>query len=109
MDDVNILHFTRQETAGGVRLIGEGEIDAHSVTLLRAAATGAMAAGAGRIELDLDEITFIDSSGLRALAEARSQARRRGVQLWITQVSPPVRRILEISGMLDELTGAPQR
>jgi anti-sigma B factor antagonist len=102
-DDDNLLRFARQGSGNHVRLVGDGEIDAHSVSVLRAVAEDAIGSGAERIDLDLERVTFIDSSGLRALAEAHSAAEARGSTLTIVELSGPVRRILEISGMLDAL------
>jgi anti-anti-sigma factor len=112
MDDnnaVNILQVESDETGHGARLTGSGEIDAYSVTVLRDAIESALRGTAERIELDLSRVTFIDSSALRALAEARVRADQIGRSLWISELSAPVRRILEISGMLDELTRAPSQ
>lgn len=103
----NILQFASDQTEQGVRLTGVGEIDAHSVTVLCDAVDSALHGAAERVELDLADVTFIDSSALRALARARARASELGRPLWISQLSGPVRRILEISGMLDELTRAP--
>jgi anti-sigma B factor antagonist len=104
-DDANILRFSRQDDGRVVRLIGDGEIDAYSVSVLRSIAEEAINSRAERIEVDLALVTFIDSSGLRALADAHTTARARGTPLTIVELSAPVRRILEISGMLGELTG----
>lgn len=105
-DDDNLLRFAREGSASHVRLIGDGEIDAHSVSVLRAVAEDAIGSGAEHIDIDLARVTFIDSSGLRALAEAHAAAEARGSTLTIVELSGPVRRILEISGMLDELAGS---
>lgn len=52
-------------------------------------------AGAGVI-VDLSAVTFIDSSGLRALIEARNQ-----VELTLSGVPESVQRVLEITGLHD--------
>jgi anti-sigma B factor antagonist len=91
-------------TDRSVVLRGHGEIDAQSAGLLRSAARAAVDGGARHIELELAGVSFLDSSGLRTLSEVRDAASERGATLRIVSLSLPVRRILEISGVLDELT-----
>jgi len=52
----------------------------------------------GRLILDVGEITFIDSSGLRALVQLSSQM-NGSAPLTLSQVSPSVRRLLDIVGL----------
>jgi len=48
--------------------------------------------------LDVGEITFIDSSGLRALLHL-SQQMNGSAPLVLSQVSPSVRRLLDVVGL----------
>jgi anti-anti-sigma factor len=104
LHDGNLLRFTRNDDLGRIVLVGEGEIDVHTVAILRDAADDAIVAGAPRIDMDLARVTFSDSAGVRGLAEARVAAEARGIRLTIVDLSPPVRRILEISGLYELLT-----
>jgi anti-anti-sigma factor len=56
----------------------------------------------GPTVIDCHAVEFIDSSGLRALLEARRRADRDGDQLILRQPSEVVRRILKITAT-DEL------
>jgi anti-sigma B factor antagonist len=51
------------------------------------------------ILVDLREIEFMDSIGLRSLVAAHRQAQRRGVPLWVVRGGPPVARILRLTGL----------
>jgi anti-anti-sigma factor len=54
----------------------------------------------GPVVIDLRGLSFLDSSGLRVLIAADSYARGHGWDLRILlQVSSPVRRTLEVSGL----------
>src|SRR3954465_10472419 len=53
------------------------------------------------VAVDLREVAFIDSTGLGALLAARDRARQLGVDLTITSVSDPVRRVLAGTGLGD--------
>ena len=55
------------------------------------------------IEIDLSEVTFMDSAGIHCLLEFRKRAERYGPRLVVTHPSPPVRRVLEVSGLMSLL------
>jgi anti-sigma B factor antagonist len=56
------------------------------------------------VVVDLHRVTFMDSSGLNALAQARRRAERSGIRLVVTGAASIVRQALEITG-LGELLG----
>ena len=56
------------------------------------------------IVIDLGDVLFIDSSGLRSLLGASRRARTRGSEVLLRAVGPEVRRILDITGTADEFT-----
>jgi anti-anti-sigma factor len=77
-------------------LVLTGELDLSTAAVLLAAVRGA-AAGRGDVVLDLRSVTFMDSRGMLALLEAQRQLRGRDRELRLAAVSPPVRRVLEIT------------
>ena len=56
-----------------------------------------------RVVVDLGSLDFIDSTGIRALLEVHKAAQREGVELTLLPGSPPVQRVFEVAGLLDEL------
>jgi anti-sigma B factor antagonist len=54
------------------------------------------------IVLDLDDVDFIDSSGLRTLLTATRRASERGTVVRLRNVGTTVRRMLEITGTADQ-------
>jgi anti-sigma B factor antagonist len=54
-------------------------------------------AGPDTVVLDLRALTFLDSTGLRALLRARERGRREGWQLALTPVQPTVERVFELT------------
>jgi anti-sigma B factor antagonist len=48
--------------------------------------------------IDVGELNFCDSSGLRALLEIRNRCQRVGTNLRLTNVPANIRRILELTG-----------
>ena len=59
--------------------------------------------GTERRVLDLRDVTFMDSSGLRLILSANAAARREGWALQIVPGPPAVQRVFEICGVRDEL------
>lgn len=56
-----------------------------------------------RIVVDLRGLTFLDSTGLRALLGADTRARKAGRRLTIVQGPDAVRRVFEITGLEERL------
>jgi len=76
-----------------------GELDIATTPELERALTDATADSVETIVLDLRELSFMDSTGLRALAQANSRADERGVALSIIRGPRQIERVLEISGL----------
>lgn len=53
----------------------------------------------GDVALDLDGVTFIDSSGLRVIAGAASAAEAEGRRCTVVAASPAVERIFAMTGL----------
>jgi len=79
-------------------VVARGEFDAASAPELRAAVTEALADGVG-VVLDLGAVGFIDSSGLRVVAEAVRLAKADGHPVSVSAMSDAVRRVFELTGV----------
>ena len=53
--------------------------------------------------LDLAEVTFIDSTGLGALMDARCESDRNGWEFSVRHPSAAVRRVIELAGVAQML------
>jgi anti-anti-sigma factor len=85
-----------------------GELDLPNAPLLDRALEQSEVLGASSVVLDLKELRFLDSSGLRAILRAQRLADRRGQGFAITEGSGQVQRLLSIthaSEQLQVLTG----
>jgi anti-anti-sigma factor len=58
---------------------------------------------ADHVVVDLRPVSFMDTTGMRALLEARKQAEREGVKLELVPGQPQVQQVFEVTGLLDEL------
>lgn len=56
----------------------------------------------GPVVIDLHDVYFIDSSGLRSLLGASRRAQQRGSRVVLRRVGPEVMRLLEITATTDE-------
>jgi len=74
---------------GRHRLLLSGELDMHGAIELEGAVAGLCQAGAVGIEINLSDVTFIDSAGLRAILAARDQCRQRGAELFMVPARHP--------------------
>jgi anti-sigma B factor antagonist len=91
-------HIDQSEQDGARILHASGEIDIISAPALRDALLPAVAA-AQLVVLDLSDVTFLGSSGLAVLVEARDQARQNGRELRLVCTTRIVLRALEATGL----------
>ncbi|BEL12992.1 anti-sigma factor antagonist BldG [Actinoplanes sichuanensis] len=94
---------TRPEGAGIVRVSIAGEIDMATAPQVTDAARDAVTSGAREVRLDLAEVTFLDSTGIRTLLFAQRDAAEQGVLLRVVDAHHRVLRVLEITGALETL------
>lgn len=91
--------------AGEWRLRVEGEVDVASSPTLRARIADLIDEGADRIVLDLDDMTFIDSSGLGVLVGALKRVSELDRKdLVLRGLQGPPRRVFEITGLTELFT-----
>lgn len=57
------------------------------------------------VVIDLDQLTFMDSSGLGAIVSARNRLIEKGDQLVLTRPRANVRRLFEITGLAEWIHG----
>ena len=80
-----------------------GDLDVAVAQRFRQALIDLMEAGSVDLDLDLAEVSFLDSHGLSVLLHARKRVVRQGGSLRVTALSPQVRRVLETTGTHDLL------
>ena len=57
----------------------------------------------GTVVLDLEGVTFLDSTGLQSLVHAQDAARQRGDDLILRHPSAAVQRVLDLTNMWEVL------
>lgn len=86
----------------GVLLALNGELDLATVPVLEDVLQRAERVHE-LVVIDLHELTFLDSTGLHVLISAEQRARRSSTRLVIVQGPPQVRRLLELTGAIEQL------
>ena len=80
-------------------IVPTGELDLATAPALEDALRRAFGGDSARVVLDLRELEFIDSSGLRTLLSARRQSEDAGTQFSLVAGHRALERTLEIAGV----------
>ena len=86
-----------------VRIAPVGELDIATVGKLEETLHELHEAGFARIVVDLRDLEFLGSAGLRLLVMEHDLARRGGHEFALIAGPPPVQRVLELCGLRDQL------
>jgi anti-anti-sigma factor len=84
-----------------VVVVAAGELDILSSPALVSEARELRASGFRRVVLDLRKVSFVDSTGLRALLELRRDAEVDGEDLTLVDGSPAVSHIVDLTATRD--------
>ena len=83
-----------------------GEVDAASADGVRNRILEVIEGGARKLAIDMADVTFMDSSGLRVLIAGYKAAESSGGTLEVRNPSDVVMRLLEITGQRDRFVAA---
>jgi anti-sigma B factor antagonist len=87
-------------TVGGVATVElAGEVDLVVAPAVRQALEHLVDRTPDRIVVTVRDVTFIDSTGLGAIVHGHRLAADRGIELSLSEPSPPVRRVLHMTGL----------
>ena len=92
------------DQSGTAVVVAMGEVDASNCKSLEDLLLSfARTDGRRQVDVDLAEVSFIDSSGLRALIVGERAISEAGGALRVNAASSVVRRLFEITGLIDRL------
>ena len=80
-----------------------GELDLVGAPLLQAEVENPEINGSTMVILDLQDLRFIDSAGLRVILAAHERSQRLGQAFALTRGSQQVQRLLSIAGVSEHL------
>lgn len=110
---MGLLELETEEADGRVRLALKGELDISSAAQVEDALGRIESGQPGLVLIDLRELAFMDSTGLRTVVSADSRAREQGRRLAVVRGPEAVDRIFSLTRlderleMLDEPGGEP--
>ena len=97
-----LFRMREREDDGRVVLALSGELDLGTAGTVRQRLAELRDAGRA-VLLDLDELTFMDSTGIRLVLSACEDAAERDWSFRVTRGSEPVRHVLEAAQVIDRL------
>jgi anti-anti-sigma factor len=97
------LRIETRRDSGRTTLALSGELDMASAEVLQKALASDDLQGEQTIVLDLQQLEFIDSTGLRSILAALERCRERHQEFAITPGSEQVQRLLRITGVAEHL------
>jgi anti-anti-sigma factor len=104
MDDTNRFGFLelRTERHDDEHVIAlTGELDLNGADRVTQALLRAESTDARRIVLDLSNLRFIDSTGIRLILSADARSRQDGNRLALIRGPRAVQRVFELTGIVD--------
>lgn len=90
-------------TRAQVRVVGD--LDLEGAPVLDEEFRALLALGVKTVVVDMSAVTFLDSTGLRALIVGRELLGAGGATITLHGVSGVVERVLQMTGLMELLTG----
>jgi anti-anti-sigma factor len=84
---------------GNVAVAVHGEVDMSTADQLWAALVEALTRWPGTVTVDLAQVTFLDSQGIRALIRVNNGCDFDASRLRVRSPQPQVRKVLELTGL----------
>lgn len=106
------FEFTIQRQGDTLTVAPEGDISLETIPVLREVLRQSVdslagdGATDGRIDVDMQAVTFLDSSGIGVLVAAQRAAAAKGVKLMLTAPGPMIRMVLQIANLEEILVAA---
>src|SRR5262249_42783023 len=97
------------QSSGVAVVVPRGDLDMAAVPDVRSALTGLLDNGQSRLLIDLDDVTYIDSSGMGTIIAAMKQARAVGGDVRLCGLQEDVRTIFEITRVMQAMSIHPTR
>jgi anti-anti-sigma factor len=91
------MHLERRGKAAVLRLVGEFDLTVKKT--FEAGLSGLASGRPKQVVIDLRDVNFIDSTGIRLILEAWNQSRRMGLDFAVRLGEGPVRKALSELGL----------
>ena len=98
LHDMATLDITVRRSESAVVLHVAGPVDSRTAAQLQEPLLRAAEAPSGGVAVDLAEVPYLSSAGLRALLLAAKALQKRGERLKLLNIPPPIQNLLTLSG-----------
>ena len=92
------LEITLQHLESTVVLHAVGAVDSNTAPQLQEPLLRAAESPGGAVDLDLSEVSYMSSAGLRVLLLAAKALQKRGERLRLLNVPPHIHNVLNLTG-----------
>ena len=97
------LKIDAYDTASGMVLVLTGELDLQSSPGFTEILTRLRRTGVEKLTFDLTGLSFVDSTGLRAILAAKQPCEESSCEFAVKRATPQVHRIFELTHFLERL------
>jgi anti-sigma B factor antagonist len=101
MTDGPALDIAPEREADRLVLRLRGDVDMAAAEVLTAALSHAVTEPVPEVVVDLADVGFLDSTGIRVLLEGRERARERGIVITARDPQPVVLNVLRITNVAE--------
>lgn len=98
------LQVTTDSEADPLTFVLAGELDPHTSPMLQSTIDDTTAPDATSIVLDFTSVSFVDSAGLRVIADTHRRLHEAGGGLIVRHPSAGLQRLLTLTGLTDHVT-----
>jgi anti-sigma B factor antagonist len=96
------MDISQNRVAPGVLVISlSGEMDMYNSHELKELVVQTYQKSSDPVIIDMQHLKYIDSSGVSVLIYAFTQAKKAGIPLWFAHVEGTVRRVIELTSLLN--------
>ena len=92
------LEITLQRSESAVVLHAAGPVDSDTAAQLQEPLLRAAQGPTGAVELDLAEVSYMSSAGLRVLVQAAKALQKRGERLRLVNVPSQIYNVMNLAG-----------
>lgn len=92
------MNITEREQNGVSVFVLDGRVDSEGAVDLDLALQTAVTEGKHKMILDMSQVRYINSAGLRTLADILTQNKENGGDLILVDLNPKVQRVFQIIG-----------
>ncbi len=97
MPESSDIEVARDQRGTALVLAPQGDIDLSRAPSLRSQLVAAIEERPGRVVVDMDQVGYMDSSGVATLIEALTTAQGRAVDFHLANLNEPVLATLQIT------------